>query len=67
MSKHHNILLTRTSFFTSSAGNMENVQGMHVHLLIYYPMKVPQNCFNSFNCSNQTDMQVSKFRFVLDK
>ena len=37
------------------------------HLLNYYPVKVHQNCFNSFNCSNQTDIQVSKFPFVLDK
>ena len=24
----------------------------NVHLLKFYPMKVSQNCFNSFNCSN---------------
>ena len=23
-----------------------------------YPVKVPQNCFNSFNCSNQTSIPV---------
>ena len=33
----------------------------NVHLSICYSVKVPRNCFNSFNCSNQTDMQVSKF------
>ena len=26
----------------------------NVHLLKYYHVKVPQNCFNYFNCSNQT-------------
>ena len=26
----------------------------NVHWFKYYPVKVPQNCFNSFNCSNQT-------------
>ena len=39
----------------------------NVHLLKYYPVKVPQNCFNSFNSSNQTDMKVFKFSFALDK
>ena len=39
----------------------------NVHLLKYYPVKVPQNCFNSFNSSNQTDMEVFKFSFALDK
>ena len=37
------------------------------HSLKYYPVKVSQNCFYSFNCSNRTGMQVSKFSFVLDK
>ena len=32
----------------------------------HYPVKVSQNCFYSFNCSNQTDMQVSKFSFAPD-
>ena len=34
----------------------------NVHLFKYY-----QNCFNSFNYSNQTCVQVSKFWFGLDK
>ena len=38
-----------------------------VHLFKYYPVKVPQNCFNSFDYSNQTYIQVSKFSFALDK
>ena len=37
------------------------------HLFKYYPVKVPQICFNSFNYSNQTCIQVSKFSFALDK
>ena len=82
MSKHHNILTTRTSFFISSEGKMTSVQEFiavslqmtlvfsehdilqfcnDVHLLKYYPVKVPQNSFNFFSCSNQTDQQVSKF------
>ena len=28
----------------------------NVHLLKYYPVKVFQNCFYSFNCSNKTGM-----------
>ena len=39
----------------------------NVHLFKYYPMKVPQNCFNYFNYSNQTCIQVFKFSFLLDK
>ena len=39
----------------------------NVHLLKYYPVKVSQNHFYSFNCSNKTGMQVSKFSFALDK
>ena len=39
----------------------------NVHLLKYYPMKVSQNCFRSFNYSNKTGIQVSKFLFALDK
>ena len=39
----------------------------NVHLFKYYPLRVPQNCFNSSNCSNQTCIQVSKFSFVVDK
>ena len=38
-----------------------------LHLLKHYPVKVTENCFNSFNCPNQTGMLVSKFPFVLDK
>ena len=34
-------------------------------LLKHYPVKVPQNWFNSFNSSNQTAMQVNKFSFAL--
>ena len=39
----------------------------NVHLFKYYPVKVTQNCFNSFNYSNQTCIQVFKFSFALDK
>ena len=39
----------------------------NVHLSKYYPVKAPQNCFNSFNYSNQTCIQVSKFSFALDE
>ena len=39
----------------------------NVHLLKYYPVKVSQNFFYSFNCSDQTGMQASKFSFLLDK
>ena len=39
----------------------------NVHLFKYYPVKVTRNCFNSFNCSNQTCIQLSKFSFALDK
>ena len=38
-----------------------------VHLLKYCPVKASQNSFYSFNCSNQTGMQVSKFSFAQDK
>ena len=34
--------------------------GDNVNLFKYYPVKVPQNCFNSFSYSNQTCIQVSK-------
>ena len=37
------------------------------HLFKYYPVKVPPNCFNSFDYSKQTCIQVSKFSFALDK
>ena len=37
------------------------------HLFKLYPVKVPQNCFNSFNYLNQTCIQVSKFSLALDK
>ena len=37
------------------------------HLFKYYPVKVPQKCFNSFTCSNQTCVKVSKFSFALGK
>ena len=36
----------------------------NAHLLKYYPVKVYQNCFYSFNCSNQAGMQVSKYSFA---
>ena len=39
----------------------------NVHLLKYYPVKVSQHCFYSFNSSNQTGMQVSKLSFEVDK
>ena len=38
-----------------------------VHLFKYYQVKVPRNCFNSFDYSKQTCIQVSKFSFALDK
>ena len=37
----------------------------NVRLLKYYPVKVSQNCFYSFNCSNQIGTQVPKFSFAL--
>ena len=39
----------------------------NVHILKYYPLKVSWNCFCSFNCSNQTNVQVFEFLFALDK
>ena len=33
------------------------------HFFKDYQVKVPQNCFNSSNCTNQTCIQVSKFCF----
>ena len=39
----------------------------NVHLFKYYPMKGPEICFNSLNCSNQTYIQVLKFSFLLDQ
>ena len=39
----------------------------NVHLFKYYSMKVPENCFSLFSCSNQTCIQVSKFSFSLYK
>ena len=39
----------------------------NVHLFKHHPVKVPQNYFNSFNCSNQTCIQLSKSSFDLDK
>ena len=39
----------------------------NVHLHKYYPVKVPQNCFNYCNCSNQVFIQISKFSFAPDK
>ena len=38
-----------------------------LHLFKYYAVKVHQNCFNSFNYSNQTCVQVSKFSRALSK
>ena len=35
--------------------------------LLKYPVKVPQNCFNSFSCSNQIGKQILRLLFVLDK
>ena len=37
----------------------------NVHLFKYYPVKIPQNCFNSFNYLNQTCNQVFKFSAAL--
>ena len=39
----------------------------NVHLFKYCPVKVSQNCFNSFSCSSQTCIQVSTFSFAVDK
>ena len=39
----------------------------NVHLFKYYPVKVPQNCFNYFSCPNQTYILVSQVSFALDK
>ena len=39
----------------------------NVDLFKHYSVKVPQNCFNLFRCSNQTCIQVFKFLFALDK
>ena len=39
----------------------------NVYLLKYFSIKVPQNLFDLFNCTNQTDMQISEFLFALDK
>ena len=39
----------------------------NVHLLKDYPIKLPQNCFDSFNCPNQAGTQISNFLFALDK
>ena len=36
-------------------------------LFEYCTVKIPQNCFNCFNYSNQTCIQVSKFSRALDK
>ena len=37
-----------------------------VHFLKHYPIKLPQNCFDLFRCTNQTGIQISKFSFALD-
>ena len=39
----------------------------NVRLLKHYPIKVRQNCFDSFSRPNQTGMQIFKFSFALDK
>ena len=39
----------------------------NVLLFEYYPVKAPQNCFDSFNYSNQTCTKVFKFLLALDK
>ena len=36
----------------------------NVHLLKYFPIKVPQDCFDSCNCTYQTGIQISKFSFA---
>ena len=33
----------------------------------HYPKKIPQICFDSFNCLNKTGRHISKFSFSLDK
>ena len=38
----------------------------NVHLLKYYLVKEPQNCFNYFNCSNHTSMKISELLFPVD-
>ena len=37
----------------------------NAHLFKYYPVKVPQNCFNFFNYSSQNCIQGCKFFFAL--
>ena len=39
----------------------------NVHLLKHYPIKLPQNRFDSCNCPNQAGIQISKILFALDK
>ena len=38
----------------------------NAHLSKYYPVKVSQNCFYSFNCSSETGVQVCKFSFAAE-
>ena len=38
-----------------------------VKILSSDPVKISQNCFYSFNCSNQIDIQILKFPFPLHK
>ena len=38
-----------------------------VKILSSDPVKISQNCFYSFNCSTQIDIQILKFPFPLDK
>ena len=38
-----------------------------VKILSSDPVKISQNCFYSFNCSNQIDIHILKFPFPLDK
>ena len=54
---------SKWSFLSSCSNNCSD----NVHLLKYLPIKVPRNGFDSFNCTNQTGMQISKFSFALDK
>ena len=35
-----------------------------VHLLQHYPIKLLQNLFDSFNCTNQTGIQISKLSYI---
>ena len=77
MSNHHNFLPTRAAFFISSAGRVDSVREFKIEVFVllfncgdthlHYQIKVHQNWFDSFNCSSQTDIQISNLCFASDK